>query len=57
VLGLSLVINSPVMRFLFSSLLLLSPLPMPYVVEESPERARAWAEERLRAAGLAAKSS
>jgi hypothetical protein len=56
-LGISLVITSPVLRFLFSSLLLLSPLPMPYVVEESAERARAWAEEKLRAAGLAAKTS
>lgn len=45
--GIAFVFQSPVMRFVLSSLLLVQSLPMPYCVCATPEEALAWLRPRL----------
>ena len=52
-LGIGFVFASPIFRFAISSFLLLQPLPMPYEVCRDLKQAVAWAERRLRSAGVA----
>ncbi len=42
--GFALVIQSEILRFSFSSFLLLAPLPFPYVITKSQEEAEEWLE-------------
>lgn len=56
-LGIAFVFGSPIFRFAISSFLLMQPLPMPYEVCSDVMRATAWAELRLRAAGVTTQAS
>jgi hypothetical protein len=50
--GLALVFSAPVLRFLMTSLLLVTKLPMPYTLVESAADGARWLENRLVLSGL-----
>ena len=52
-LGTALVLSSPIMRFISSTLMLIRPFPTPYFVCETVHEARVWARQRLEESGIA----
>lgn len=51
-IGTAIVAPSPGFRFVFSTLLMMMPLPIPYVVVSDVDEACAWVERELRERGL-----
>lgn len=53
-LGTALVLSSPIMRFISSTLMLIRPFPTPYFVCETVQEALVWARQRLEESGIGA---